>query len=269
MINKGFTIREQLVKPVMKSGNGGAVWVPRDWLGQEVIVILPERSQVNLNQRILQNLGSHLKDVVGVYLYGSYARQEQTSKSDIDVLVVTKEKTFQINEQGLEFTVLPLERLKNAIRKNPEMYYTMIKESQAIINISLLEELQKIKPDKEAFAGYIKQTKEHLKSNKQLLALDKQDGNMLKSDAVIYSVMLRLRGVFIIQCILYKKIFSKLAFRRWLESKGIGRKEFQELYQGFSEVRDDKRLRQKISIELAGKLTKVLEEETTNLEEKI
>ena len=56
MINQSFTIREQLVKPVMKSGNGGAVWVPRGWLGQEGIGILPERGQGNLKQKIIHKL---------------------------------------------------------------------------------------------------------------------------------------------------------------------------------------------------------------------
>ena len=41
-------IKEQLVKRVVRSGNGGAVWVPKDWLGQEVVVILPQKPKLEL-----------------------------------------------------------------------------------------------------------------------------------------------------------------------------------------------------------------------------
>ena len=269
MIKQEFTIREQLVKPVVKSGNGGAVWVPKDWLGQEVIVILPERPRISLKQKILQKLEPCLHDVLGVYIYGSYARDEQTPESDIDVLVVTKEKTPQMHEPGLEFTILPLERIKKAIQKSPEMYYTMVQEAKAIINAPLLAELQEIQPDKKAFTSYLMQTREHIKSSKQILEIDKQESNNLKSYSVIYSTTLRLRGVFIIQCILGKKKFSRISFRKWLDKKSINKAEFRKAYEAFRAVRDNKKPKQKIPIELAEKLIRVLEEETTKLKGKI
>lgn len=269
MLNQQFAIREQLIKPVVKSGNGGAVWVPKDWLGQEVIVILPERPQVNIRQNILRKLEPRLKDVIGVYLYGSYARQEQTPQSDIDVLVVTREKTFEMKESGLEFTILPLERLRRAIQKSPEMFYTMVQEAQPIINEPLLEELQNIQPEKKALRAYLTQTKEHLKTSRQLFELDKQEGSHLKSHAVMYSVMLRLRGIFIIQCIVHKKRFSSLTFRKWLEAKSIKKSEFQEAYQAFRAVRDEKKIKQKLSLEMVERLMRILEEETDKLREKL
>jgi len=269
MIKQEFIIREQLVKPVVKSGNGGAVWVPKDWLGQEVIVILPERPRISLKQKILKKLEPCLQDVLGVYIYGSYAREEQTPQSDVDILVITQEKTFQLKERGLEFTILPLERLKNAIKKSPEMFYTMVQEAQTIINAPLLKELQNIQPDKKAFSQYILQTKEHLKSSKQLLELDKQESNILESYSVIYSTILRLRGVFIIECILGKEKFSSLSFRKWLNKKSINKAEFQKAYEIFRAVRGNKKPRQKIPIELAEKFINLLEKEASILGERI
>lgn len=269
MINQQLAIREQLIKPVVKSGNGGAIWVPKDWLGQEVIVILPERPRINFRQKILQKLEPYLKDVIGVYIYGSYARQEQTPESDIDVLVVTQEKTFQMKERGLEFTILPIERLKNAIRKSPEMFYMMVQEAQPIINEPLLGELQDIQPERKALRAYLNQTKEHLKTSKQLFELDKQEGSHLKSHAIMYSVVLRLRGIFILQCILHKKRFSSLSFRKWLEAKGIRKNEFQEAYHAFRAVRDGKKIKQKLSLEVVERLIHILEEETDKLREKL
>ena len=269
MLKQEFSIREQLIKSVVKSGNGGAVWVPKDWLGQEVIVILPERPRISFKQKILQKLEPHLKDVLGVYIYGSYAREEQTPQSDVDILVITKEKTFQLKERGLEFTILPLERLRNAIKKSPEMFYTMVQEAQPIINAPLLKELQNIQPDKKVFSQYILQTKEHLKTSRQILELDNQESEMLDSSSVIYSTVLRLRGVFIIQCILRKEKFSSLSFRKWLNKKRINKAEFQRAYEIFRAVRDNKKPMQKISIELAEKLINILEKEASILGERI
>ncbi|PIN68849.1 hypothetical protein COV93_07725 [Candidatus Woesearchaeota archaeon CG11_big_fil_rev_8_21_14_0_20_43_8] len=42
-ILKELEVKEIIRKDVKASGNGGAVWVPRRWLGQNVIVILPRK----------------------------------------------------------------------------------------------------------------------------------------------------------------------------------------------------------------------------------
>ena len=39
---KEMEVLEIVRKQVTKSGNGGAVWVPRKWLGKEVVVLLPK-----------------------------------------------------------------------------------------------------------------------------------------------------------------------------------------------------------------------------------
>src|SRR3989338_8766276 len=91
-----LSIREQLVKRVVRSGNGGAVWVPKDWLGQEVIVILPQKPKLELKERIIHLLEPYLKDIISVFIYGSYARHEETKESDIDVVVIT-EKPLKIS----------------------------------------------------------------------------------------------------------------------------------------------------------------------------
>ena len=40
---KEMEAREVLQKTVTKSGNGGAIWVPKRWLGEDVVVILPKK----------------------------------------------------------------------------------------------------------------------------------------------------------------------------------------------------------------------------------
>jgi putative transposon-encoded protein len=38
-------VKELIEKKVAKSGNGGAVWVPKRWLGEKVVIILPRKKK--------------------------------------------------------------------------------------------------------------------------------------------------------------------------------------------------------------------------------
>ena len=214
MTFKNLSIREQIVKTVVKSGNGGAVWVPKNWLGQEVVVILPQKPKLEIREKVIHLLEPYLKDIVSVFIYGSYARHEETKYSDIDVMVIT-EKPVKINikEPKLEIITFELEKLKKAIEKYPVMYYQMVNEAEPLINSYILEDLKEIKIDKENFKDYLNETKEHIKSSKELLELDKLDGEFIKSYSVLYSIILRLRGVFIIKCFLNKEKFSNKNFK--------------------------------------------------------
>src|SRR3989338_4520461 len=113
-------VKEQLVKQVVKSGNGGAVWVPKKWLGQEVVIILPQKPKLELRENIIHLLEPYLRDIISVFIYGSYARHEETKDSDIDVMVVTEKPVkISIKEPKLEITAFELEKFKKAIEKYP------------------------------------------------------------------------------------------------------------------------------------------------------
>src|SRR3989338_7348484 len=105
MIHGGLSVREQIVKTVVRSGNGGAIWVPKDWLGQEVVVILPQKPKFELREKIIHLLEPYLKDITAVFIYGSYARHEEKKDSDIDVAVITENPLkINIKEPKLELT---------------------------------------------------------------------------------------------------------------------------------------------------------------------
>lgn len=264
-----LAIREQLVKKVVKSGNGGAVWVPKNWLGQEIIVILPEKPKLSTKENIIHLLEPYLKDVIAVFVYGSYARHEETKDSDADVMVITKDKTIQIGikEPNLEITAFKLDKLKNAIQKHPVMYYQMVQEAEPIINAGLLEELRNINPSNESFRDYLSETKEHIESDKELIELDKLDGEYVKSYSILYSIILRLRGVFIARCIFEKENFSNKAFKEWLMEKWLSNQEFEECYKIYKAIKKDKNIKNnKIKISVAEKLLAILLKETTSIE---
>jgi predicted nucleotidyltransferase/putative transposon-encoded protein len=267
-----ITVKEQLMKRVVRSGNGGAVWVPKTWLGQEVIVILPEKPALSMKEEILSLLEPYLENILSISLYGSYARNEATEDSDIDVLVITKDKQFKIlTPTGkIEFLVIPVDKLKEAIRKYPALYYQIIQEAKPIINASLLEELKAQPVHKKGFLQYVRETKEHIQSNKELINLDALDSEYLCSYSVLYSLLLRIRTVFIMQCIMMHGSFSNKKFKRWMSEQGLGIKEFELCYSVYRAIRDNKKIPQvKIHIRTAEKIIFILENALKQLEEKL
>ncbi|MBI2546123.1 nucleotidyltransferase domain-containing protein [Candidatus Woesearchaeota archaeon] len=262
-------VKEQIVKTVVKSGNGGAVWVPKDWLGEEVVVILPQRPKLDLKEKVIHLLEPYLKDIISVAIYGSYARGEQTKDSDIDVLAITKDKELKLDfkRENIEVTSFPAEKLKKAIQNHPALYYQIIKEAIPLINAPLLEELKQVKITKESFKEYLGDTGEHLESNKGLLELDKKEGLYLSSYSVLYSIMLRLRTLFIIQCILEDKPFSNKKFKSRLKAHGLSSKEYEDIYKVYRLFRDDKSTKSlKIKLALAEKLLNILEVELKSVQ---
>ena len=267
-----LAVKEQIVKTVVKSGNGGAVWVPKNWLGQEVVVILPDKPKLAIREKIIHLLEPYLKEIISVFIYGSYARHEETKYSDIDVMVITNNKNIQIEvkEPNLEITAFELSNFKKAIQKHPVMYYQIVQEAEPLINFYVLDELRKIEIDYKNFKNYLKETKEHMESNKELIELDKLDGGYVKSYSVLYSTMLRLRGIFIIICILNKKDFSNEKFKEWLIQNGITKQEFEQCYSAYRAVKNDKNIKNiDVKILVAEKLLSILIKETSLIESKL
>ncbi|HBE02769.1 MAG TPA: hypothetical protein DC049_09875, partial [Spirochaetia bacterium] len=48
--------KEQIRRKVARSGNGGAVWVPKDWLGEEIIVTRLETPKLSLEEELINIL---------------------------------------------------------------------------------------------------------------------------------------------------------------------------------------------------------------------
>ncbi|MBI3051769.1 nucleotidyltransferase domain-containing protein [Candidatus Woesearchaeota archaeon] len=267
-----LAVREQIVKTVAKSGNGGAVWVPKGWLGHEVIVILPEKPELKPAEKIIHLLEPHLKDIMSVGIYGSHARDEHTKDSDLDVLVITKDKNLRLNfkEEKIEITSFPIDKFKKAIEKYPAIYYQMVQEVKPLINGDVFEELKKISVTKESLKHYLTETREHIESSRELLELDKIDNVYLKSYSVLYSSMLRLRGLFIMECMLSTAKFSNKKFKNRIISLGLGRKEFENCHKAYRLIRDNMRIKSlKIRINVAEKTLGILEKETGLVEAQI
>jgi len=269
---RNIAVKEQIVKTVVPSGNGGAVWVPKNWLGQEVVVILPKKPELEIKEKILHLLEPYLKDIISVGIHGSYARNEQTKDSDVDVLVITKDKNLKLDfkSEKLDVVSLPLDRLEKSIEKYPVMYYQMVQESEPLINSYVLEDLKNVRIDEGSFKDYLRETKEQLKSSIEFVELDKLDGDHLESQSVLYSSVLRLKGLFIIRTILKKAKYSNKNFRKWLICQGLSSKEFEDSYNAYRLIRDDKDTKNlKIKLDVVQKVLNILDRELKLLEAQI
>ncbi len=158
------TMQEQLMKPVVSSGNGAVVYVPKQWIGSRVVVTRPFEHK-SLKEKIIQPLVEHMGKVIGIYLSGSYARAEQTSESDVDVLVIAKDK-FSIRPfDNISYSISTLEEIKRTIKENTILILPFLMEAKAILNEQLLEELKSVKGQMN-FNWFVESTDEILKKHR-------------------------------------------------------------------------------------------------------
>ena len=262
MIKSSAHIKEQLVKTVVRSGNGGAVWVPKSWRGEEVVVILPQKPAASAKERVLLAMQPYLQDIVSAGMVGSHARGDQDKHSDIDALIITSNKRIaaEMKKKNVDAICLSPETARSAVSKYPLWYYQMARESRPIINGAFLEELRQVRPAKSGLKKGIVEAALSLESSKQLIDLDRLDSGTVQSASAIYSLVLRLRELYALHCILSNEPYSSKGLKAWLLSKGITSGECKSSFEVFRQVRDGRKV-SPVAIETADKLIAILEKE--------
>lgn len=259
---KKFDVYEEIAKEVMPFGNGSIVYTPKKWIGQRVRVIL-EKEPLNIKESVMHSLQPHLEDVKGVFLSGSFARGEQNHDSDIDVLVIIGEK-FNLEKKGrIDYTLMEEKVLRKELKgKDPFYLYSVVQEAKPILNESLLNELKKIKINKYNFEWMLEEAKSALKIAEEFLKLDKmQERKKLDSIAIIQTLMLRLRRIFMVQCILKNQKYSNKEFKLYLEKKGLPKELVERLCEIYGTEKSEKTTDREVSIEEAQKLFEMTKKE--------
>ena len=150
------------------------------------------------------------------------------------------------------------------------MIYSALSEAKPIINAKLLKELRaKYNPILSDFNGFIEETKRMLSVNKEFLELDKKKGEFSDSDSVPYSLILRLRGIFIMKSLLSEKIYSKKKFDAWI-SKNISDIDYDSIYRSYLIIKNNSKIKNlKIKVKDLFALHDFLKEEIKKLEDKV
>jgi predicted nucleotidyltransferase len=252
--------QEQIIRTVSQVGNGAHIFAPKEWINEKVLIVRLEKKSIK--EEILQRIYPHLDKIMGVFLYGSQARGEAIEDSDVDVLIIAREKFKIVKEEKFKFIVISEASLNSSINTNPIMMYSIFKEAKAIINDEYLNKLRQIKINPGLFKSFIQSTKESIKSDEEIIELDKKTGKTI-SNSVIYSLILRLRGIFIIKSLLNKERYSNFLFKTWLNHNC--KIDYEEVYSIYQALRSGKELKDKAPIEFGESLLDLLKEELKEL----
>jgi predicted nucleotidyltransferase len=202
---------EKIVGKARPVGNSSGVLLPKEWLNKKVVVTIKEPSEKEILHEIIEILYNYgvIKNVLGIYLVGSYARgkKEITIDSDIDLLIITKDISKTIEKDNYQIILIKESALLKNLKEMPFHYYPMIYEAKPLLNDELLASYKKTKIDLKS--SFIKDTKKMLEKSKEMINLDKKLGNKKTGDSVAYSLILRLRGIYIIDKLSKKQLWRK------------------------------------------------------------
>lgn len=213
---------EVQIKKTVKSGNSSAVILPRSWLDKEVRVELIKKTPEKILSDVLEILRKHLelKEIIGIYLTGSYARGEEEQNSDIDILIVTKNIDREMIQEGIyNILIISLELLKQKLENDLFPVAQMIKEAEPLLNSEYLNSIE-VKATKKNTKWYLDTTKDKLKIIKEVL--NKEKNKKYLSDLVAYTLVLRIRTLHILDKLIKNEKYSKKEFIKLIKKISNG-----------------------------------------------
>ena len=222
---------ETLVKHTREVGTSAGVLLPRKWLNKQVVVTLFYPSREEIAKDIIEILVKKElnEDVKGVYLFGSYARDDYDSSSDIDVLVITNKINKLINYGDYEIMLVSEKNFSKNLGHSL-MYLSILKEIKVIINKELIEKYLRRK-QKISIRKSLREIRKMVKINRETVMLLKEHNKNIP-DGVIYSIVLRLRELLLIRFLFANKVFSKDDFLDIIGEK---------IYSAYSRIKRNKR----------------------------
>ncbi len=238
----------EIVKNVRRWGNSAGILLPKEWLGNQVKIILIERT-LNIKKEVFKILDEYLEEILGVYIIGSYARNEQTERSDIDILAITNKTDKRIEQGKYNILLVSKEFLEKKLESDILPLLPMIKEAKAILNSPLIEKYKKTLLTKRNLKWHIDTTKSALKMNKSFIGFCR-DYKQKCADRTAYSLILRLRGVYIVDCLIKNKIWDNEIFLKLIKSVSGSL----DAYEGYLRIKDDRKPEKKLDVEEAEKI---------------
>ncbi|MEK6895404.1 MAG: nucleotidyltransferase domain-containing protein [Nanoarchaeota archaeon] len=233
---------EVLVKETVKVGNGAGVVLPRRWYGGKVRVELIEKP-ISIKHDVLEILDDYLDKILGVYLVGSYARGEQTERSDVDILVITDGIDKIIKKGKYEIIMVSKENVENSLKDNILPLLPMVREASTLINRELIKNYINTSLTRKNLSFHIETTKSALKVVMGLIGLS-EDLESGASEGILYSLGLRLRETYIVECLMRKKSYSNKEFITLVKKLTGSRK----LYDSYLESKDKVKIKNFVSV---------------------
>lgn len=244
----------ELIKPIVRTGNSAQVILPKKWLGGTARVELIQKP-LNIEEDILMALKPYMKETKGIYLTGSYARKEQTKNSDIDILVITENINSEIKKDRYNIILISEKILKRTLKRNILPLLPMIKESKPILNKALIERYKSIMPTKKNTKIILELAQSSRNICTEAINSAEQSKKLI-SDEVMYSLILGLRTIYIIECLKKNKNQTTKELKKLIEK--LANKEAKESYEAYLRVKNNKKTKEIISIKTAKKINEYL-----------
>lgn len=204
---------EVQIKKAVRSGNSSAVIVPRSWLNKEVRVELVKKGHDLILNECLEILNKHIgsSSIIGIYLVGSYAREEEDENSDIDILVISDNLDRSINDGIYNILVVSKGLLKQKLQKDILPIGPMIKEAKPLLNQDYLNSLD-IGLTRSNINWYLESTEEKLLLIRKVIDKLKRKNKKFVPDRIAYTIILRIRTLYIINKLVNNKKYLKKEF---------------------------------------------------------
>ena len=202
---------ETIVKQTREVGTSAGVLLPRSWLNKQVVVTLFNPSK----EKILQDISACLfkqnlnEDAKGVYLFGSYSRGEFDFDSDIDILIITEKTNKLINYNNYEILLVSESSFSKNLPNNLN-YLSILKEAKVIFNKELIEKYW-LKKYKFNIKKSLLEIDRIIKINKDAVRMC-EENSMNIPDGIAYSIVLRMRELYLIKCLFSDKNYRKKDF---------------------------------------------------------
>jgi len=213
---------EVQIKRAIKAGNSSAIILPRAWLNKEVRIELVKKDNQMILKETLEILTENinLSKIIGIYLVGSYARSEESKNSDIDILVITDDIDCNLIKEGIyNITIISSQLLKQKLENDLFPIGQMIREAKPLLNSAYLNSVN-VKITRKNVKWYLDTTQDKLNIIKE--AIRKMKNAAYLSDLVAYTLILRIRTLYIIQKIIKNENYSKGEFVRIIKNIANG-----------------------------------------------
>lgn len=226
------------------SGNSAHVYLPKEWAGLVVEVRLKRPSLKSIEKGvakfIMEQYADSLKNIVGIYLYGSLVRGEQTPTSDIDVLIVTDKKIKVEKRIGnYDINYATLEQIKKTLKNNAPLILPILREAKPLLNETLIKDLAKGRLNYKNTKWFLQTTQSSLKIVEGLM----EDKKKSSIPNMVYPLLMRLRGLYLIKCLAKDRAYSNKDFIAYVtKASKLDKPTINEMYKVYRAVRDEKRI---------------------------
>lgn len=253
------------IKRTVKAGNSSAVILPRAWLNQEVRVELVKKTPDIILADTLKIIKDYieLKDIIGIYLVGSYARGEEDETSDIDILAITNNIDREmIKVSNYNLLLVSSELLNQKLKQDLLPIGQMVREAMPLLNASYLYSIN-VEVTRKNIQWYLDTTKDKLNLIKRII--DKINNSKQIDNKLAYTLILRIRTLYIIKKIIENKPYSKNEFTKLINNISHGN----NAYETYLDVKNDVKSKKSITKDEAERLYVYLKSQLEKIKKRI